>query len=909
LTDLPTGTVTFLFTDIEGSTRLWEDAEDLMRSAMVRHDEIVDCIVRARHGENVSPRGEGDSRFVVFPDATDAVTAAVDLQRGLQAEAWDLPRPIRVRIALHTGVADMRGGDYYGSAVNRCARLRSLAHGGQTIISGATQQLVQDSLPTGISLRDMGFHRLKDLTRPEHVFQVDADGLAAEFPALKSLNAMRHNLPTQLNELIGREQEVAELAGLLGRERLVTILAPGGTGKTRLALEVAAGASDAFPDGVFFVPLAPLRNSDSIPQAIAESIDVSLSSDADMQEQLLDYLRAKQQLLVLDNFEHLTAATTLVPAILEAAPGVRVLATSRARLNVSSEVVYPLSGLGGGGTTDLFESAAARLFVREASRAMPGFKLQPADEAPLRQILQLTEGTPLAIILAAAWVDTLPVREIAAEIARNVDFLETDQADMPDRHRSMRAVFDYSWEMLGEAERKLFCQLSIFRGGFTRAAASAVAGASPRDLARLAGKSFLVASPEAGRFAIHELLRQYGEESFAADLSLRNETVQKHVQFYAERLEEIYGLVTDGKQPAAIALIEADLDNIRTAWNTAVESGGWAMSVLSAIAFWFIYEVRGWHLPGADLFGAAASTLASRPDCDPGIRAFCLAAQAWFVGLLGDGQRGRRFGDQALALLESVEVGPALFFTISSRNICLLYSGEMDEMLATTQPAIAIAHDLGLDWWSNLMRDWTASAECALGRFTAAQATAGEAQAYWEQNGDHFGMIWSLDVLAMSARGEGRLDEARDRYRRLLEVNNELGFRRGMLYTLNNLGITSLAMDDFAAAEGYLIDGLRVANEVGQVQEALAALCDIARVRTKLGDSQRALELVTAVITHPVSDQHQRYSPISLREIAEELRANSIDAGATLDPSAPAPAFQAVVASLLQASESLRASA
>jgi len=213
MTELPTGTVTFLFTDIEGSTRLWDEAEELMRTAMVRHDEIVDRILGARHGVNVNPRGEGDSRFIVFPDATDAVTAAIDLQRGLQAEAWDLPRPIKVRIALHTGVADMRGGDYYGSTVNRAARLRSLARGGQTVISASTQQLVQDSLPSGISLRDMGLHGLKDLTRPERVYQVNGDGLPDQFPALKSLEAMRHNLPTQLTELIGREREAAELAG------------------------------------------------------------------------------------------------------------------------------------------------------------------------------------------------------------------------------------------------------------------------------------------------------------------------------------------------------------------------------------------------------------------------------------------------------------------------------------------------------------------------------------------------------------------------------------------------------------------------------------------------------------------------------------------------------------------------
>ena len=899
-TQLPTGTVTFLFSDIEGSTRLWEDAEEHMRTAMARHDEIVDHIVEARHGVNVSPRGEGDSRFIVFPDATDAVTAAIELQRGLQTETWNLPRPIKVRVALHTGIADMRGGDYYGSAVNRTARLRSLAHGGQTVISGATQQLVQDSLPTGISLRDVGLHRLKDLTRPEHVYQVNGDGLVDEFPALNSLDAMRHNLPTELNELVGREREITELASLLRGTRLVTILAPGGTGKTRLAVEVAAEVSDNFADGVFFVSLAALGNSNSIPQAIAEAIDVSFSSDDDMQQQLLDYLRAKEQLLVLDNVEHLSAVAALVPAILEAAPGVRILTTSRTRLNVTAETVYPLGGLGTGETTDLLESPAARLFVREGSRALPGFKLHPADEAPLRQILQLTQGTPLAILLAAAWVDTLSVQAIADEIARSLDFLETEQSDMPDRHRSMRAVFEYSWDMLAEEERRLFSELCHFRGGFTREAARAVGAASPRDLARLANKSFLSANPETGRFVIPELLRQYGEESLGADPTLCENTIQKHMHFYVGRLEEVYAMITAGKQPAALELIQADLANFRTAWSAAVERGGSAMSVLAAIAFWFIYEVRGWHLPGADFFGASATTLASHQDCDPGIRAFALAAQGWFVGLLGDPQRGRQLGDQALAILESVETDSGLFFAINGRNICLMYSGAIEEMLATTRPAMAIAQDLGLTWWSNQMRNWTTHAQIVLGQLNEARAAADEALTDWEQTNEHWGMIWTLEALALIARAEGRFDEARDRYRRLLTVNRELDFRRGILYTLNNLGTTSIAMDDPAAAEGYLIDGLRVSNEIGQVLESLAALCDIATARIKLGDPQRALELVAAVIAHPASDRHQRHNLQSIREIAEALRATIIDTGAMLNPSGPAPTFQTVVATLLE---------
>ena len=359
---------------------------------------------------------------------------------------------------------------------------------------------------------------------------------------------------------------------------------------------------------------------------------------------------------------------------------------------------------------------------------------------------------------------------------------------MPERHRGMRAVFDYSWEMLGEEERTLFSQLSCFRGGFTRDAARAVAGASPRDLARLSNKSFLVANPDSGRFVVHELLRQYGAESLAADQALCDETIAKHVQFYVERLEEADALILAGSQPAAVGLVEADLGNIRAAWNAAITGGGSNFSTEAALAFWFSYEVRGWHLPGAQLFGDAAGALLHCADDALRLRALCLACQSWFVGLTGDPEQGREYGDQALAILEPLAPDQVKFFTISCRNINLLYSGAMEDMYAITSPAIAQAHDLGIGRWSNLMRDWTSHALFGLGRLAEAQAIAGAAQAHWEQTNDHWGMIWSLGVLAMSARAEDRFDEARDRYRRLLSVNQELGFRRGILHTLNNLG-------------------------------------------------------------------------------------------------------------------------
>ena len=291
--NLPDGVVTFLFTDIEGSTRLWEDAPGAMMDALQLHDEKIDVAVDEHHGVSVKPRGEGDSRFVVFRGADDAIAAAAEIQRQLDSVEWATPRPLRVRASLHTGLAELEMGDYYGSVVNRAARLRAIAHGGQTVLSGATFELVQDRLPPTVTLTDMGRHRLKDLTRPEHVYQLNVDGLDQTFPPLLSLDTVPNNIPEQLTDLIGREDELAEVARLLEKARLLTILAPGGTGKTRLAIQGAADHSSDYRDGVFFVALADIPSSDAIVQMVADTLGVALSSSDNPLDQLTGYLKSR----------------------------------------------------------------------------------------------------------------------------------------------------------------------------------------------------------------------------------------------------------------------------------------------------------------------------------------------------------------------------------------------------------------------------------------------------------------------------------------------------------------------------------------------------------------------------------------------------------------------------------------
>ncbi|MCP4589222.1 MAG: hypothetical protein GY842_00620, partial [bacterium] len=394
------------------------------------------------------------------------------------------------------------------------------------------QELLHNRLSSGVELRDMGKHRLKNLAYPEHIFQVVAPDLHADFPPLRTLDYRPNNLPVQPTPFVGREAVLAEIAGRLHDPdcRLLTLLGPGGSGKTRLALETGAAQLDNYSHGVWFVPLAALQSVDAIVPTVARALGFSFYADAggsagpDPQQQLLDYLRQKTMLIIMDNYEHLlsplnppmggTKGGDLVTDILKTAPDVKVLATSRARLNVQGEQLFPVAGMNFPAKDTLEQAAqysAIKLFLGSARRVQPDFELTPANLADVARICRLVQGMPLGILLAAGWIEMLTPAEIAAEIGTSLDFLETDVRDVPARHRSMRAVFDHSWNLLTERERQVLHGLSVFRGGCTREAAQEITGASLRELMALVRKSLLHRA-SGGRYEMHELLRQYSAE-------------------------------------------------------------------------------------------------------------------------------------------------------------------------------------------------------------------------------------------------------------------------------------------------------------------------------------------------------------------------------------------------------------
>ncbi len=421
--DLPSGTVTFLFTDVEGSTRLWEQFSGQMREAMVRHDALIESAVAQCGGLLVRPRGEGDSRFAVFARATQAVAAADAIQRALFAEPWTVPSPVRVRIGLHTGEADLRDGDYYGAAVNRCARLRSIGHGGQTLLSQVTYDLARDALPGGVSVRDLGEHYLKDLRQPEHIYQLTSLGLPAEFPALKSPENSHTNLPVALTSFIGREQEMEEVQRLLTSTRLLTITGAGGAGKTRLALQVAGDLLDSFDDGVWFIDLTPLSDATLVAQLVANGLGIREEEGRPLMQTLVDSLRAKSLLLILDNCEHLIQSVAqLAETLLRSAPKVRILATSREPLGAPGETAWCIPALSSPGLhetialANLTQYESVKLFIDRAVAVRPDFVVTNQNAPAVAQICARLDGIPLAIELAASRIRVLSAEEIAARL-------------------------------------------------------------------------------------------------------------------------------------------------------------------------------------------------------------------------------------------------------------------------------------------------------------------------------------------------------------------------------------------------------------------------------------------------------------------------------------------------------------
>jgi predicted ATPase/class 3 adenylate cyclase len=608
---LPTGTVTFLFTDIEGSTRLLEAAGDGYAPILERHHALLREAITAGDGTEVGT--EGDAFFAVFPSAPKAVVAASAAQRALAAEPWPPSVAVRVRMGLHSGEGVLGGDSYVGLDVHRAARVAAAGHGGQVLLSGATQALAAGSLPSGVTLVDLGQHRLKDLSRPEHLWQLAIDGLATDFPPLKTLEATPNNLPLQLTSFLGRQREVADVLALLADNRLVTLTGPGGTGKTRLALQAAADASEQFAGGVYFVALEPISNADLLLPTIGQSIGMPDPGSASVQR-LAEHFGDRAFLLVLDNFEQVNAAAPVIGDLLAQAPKLSILATSRSPLRVYGEHEYPVPPLGLPDPRHLpeleqftqFESVA--LFVERAVAVKPGFSVDNANAPAVAEICVRLDGLPLAIELAAARVRVLTPQAILARLSDRLALLSGGARDLPERQQTLRGAIAWSHDLLEEADRQAFARISIFAGGSNLEQIEEVCF-EPADrvtaldvVSSLVDKSLLreESMGDETRFRMLETIRQFAAEQ----LDERGEAEAfraRHAAAILAFAEEGAASVLGPDSRAWLDRYELERDNLRAAMRWALDGPHTETALRMLSACWRYWQIRGYLTEARDL--------------------------------------------------------------------------------------------------------------------------------------------------------------------------------------------------------------------------------------------------------------------------------------------------------------------
>jgi predicted ATPase/class 3 adenylate cyclase len=578
----PTGTVTFLFTDIEGSTRLWQEHPADMRAVLARHDELVRDAIEGRGGYVVKTTGDGF--HAAFADPVAAINAAIGAQQALSAESWTYTEQLRVRMGLHAGSVESREGDYHGTAVNKAARLMGIAHGGQIVVSRAVAELVDDELPGGVALADLGEHRLRDLTRAERVFQVRAPGLAAEFPALTSVDAFPGNLPLQVSSFIGRERETARTLAALGEARVVTLTGVGGVGKTRLALQVAAEALPTFREGAWLVELGPVRDPDAVGDAFAAVFGLTARAGQSLVEVLIEFLRTKQLLLVVDNCEHvLDAVGDVVEAIGHSCSGVVILATSREGLALDGEQILAVPVLASPGSNDDWHAVSAsdsvQLFVERARATDAEFVLSAENAVAVGDVCRRLDGVPLAIELAAARVTAMSPYELAAALNRRFDLLAGGRRHAVKRQQTLRATIDWSYDLLSEAEQRLLARLAVFAGGSTRSAIEAVCGGAPIPqrrtfelLSNLVDRSLVVAERNRveTRYRLLETIREYAEERLG-ECCETDAIRDRHAAYYADFAHLVSEECQGPRQEDAVGRLTPERENLLVAMNHAVD--------------------------------------------------------------------------------------------------------------------------------------------------------------------------------------------------------------------------------------------------------------------------------------------------------------------------------------------------
>ena len=877
MSDLPTGTVTFLFTDIEGSTRLLQLLGDRYASVLADHHRLLRAVFQKFGGHEVDT--QGDAFFITFVRARDAIAAAVEAQRALARRSWPEGAIVRVRMGLHTGEPLSAETGYVGIDLHRAARISHAGYGGQILLSDTTRVLVEEDLPPSVTLKDLGNHRLKDLS-PQRLFQVVIPDLDADFPPLKSLDTLPNNLPRYLTSFVGRRREIGEVKKLLSSTFLLTLTGPGGCGKTRLALQVAADLLDTYPDGAWLLALAPLTDSDLVSQELATTLRVREQPPRPLLATLVDALQSKELLLILDNCEHLVAACAhLADVLLRACPKLRVLATSRETLGVAGETSWSVPSLSlpdprqALRTEQLSEYEAVHLFADRASAVLPTFRLNDRNAQPVAQICRRLDGIPLAIELAAARVKVLAVEQIVDRLDDRFQLLTGGSRTVLPRHRTLRAAMDWSYDLLLEPERDLLRRLSVFAGGWTLEAAEAVCcsddgvekSAILDLLTQLVDKSLLVVETQSGetRYRFLETVRQYANDKLV-EVGESERLRTRHLDFFLKQAEAVQDL-TGPAVDAWTQRMETEHDNMRAALDWSSTSGAMGTTLRLAVALSPFWNRRSYWTEGRKWLELV---LASTSGASPSLRAEALQGAgmlAWFQGdirravprleesvalsrELGDkktmadalntlGITAYRQGDygRTVALLEeslelSRELGRTEPFALYLLGIVSRLRGDYERAEALGKESLAANRELGRKRYTALALDSLGLVEYCRGNYQQAHALCEEGLVLFRELGDKFGIASALNSLALVASGRGDYEQAGALSGESLTISRETSDKGATARSLIIRGRAAAYLGEYERGEAVLKESLALFREMGDKLNIVRCVDGLANV-------------------------------------------------------------------------------
>ncbi len=826
------GTVTFLFTDVEGSTKLWEAYPDVMRGSVARHDELIRVAIEAEGGQVF--KTIGDAFCAAFATAPEALAAGLAGQLAITAEAWPEETPIKVRMALHAGAVEFRDSDYFGQPLNRTARLLAVGHGGQTLVSRVAYDLCRDNTPGSITFRELGEHRLKDLGRMETIFQLIHPNLPKDFPALRSLNSseLANNLPQQITSLIGREKEVEQVKKLVVANHLVTLTGSGGCGKTRLSVQVAADMLDSEGDGVWLVELASLTDPALVVQAAANVLGVKEEPGKAINQTLLEWLKRKRLLIVLDNCEHLLEeCAKLADAIIRSCPDVRILASSREALGISGEQSYRVPSLETPHPKQTYtierlsQYASAQLFLDRARMARPDFEITNANAPALVSLCHHLDGIPLAIELAAARVRALSVEEINDRLHDRFRFLTGGSRTALPRQQTLRALIDWSYDLLSDKEKILLRRLSVFSGGWTLEAAEAVCSDPDGHdhvevfdvldmLGSLVDKNLVVTEVENGRtrYRLLETVRQYARDR----LSESGESAvcrNRHLSHFVGMAEEAQPHLRS-VEPEWIGRLEIEHDNLRTALDRSLERDDANEGLRLAVAIWRFWWARGHFLEGHRWM---SGLLAAKPSNPPSkIRAKALGVAGYLARQRGDYPAARLLIEESLAAMREL--------------------GDQSDLTFSLQALATTAHEQG--------------------DFDSARVAIEESLAIERQLGNQRGIAHSLMLLGVVFQGQSEYLASKAAYEESLAIHKKLGNQWLLASLLTNFGQLSWLQGDYASAQAQQAESLAIFKELGLRRGMAAAMCGLGLAVHSQGDSGSARELVkeSLAIFHELAD-------------------------------------------------------